>query len=585
MLDDGSLQMIARWLPRQRYKGERNGITSVNSARDTVYDCLILSLVALFSFILYVDSLGFYSDDWGFLMLLSTSNDQSFFGLTQALYSGDSVIRQRPSQVIYLAALYWLFGVDPLGYHLSNGVVLVSSILLFYLIVREFEQPRLLAVSLPLVYALLPHYSTDRFWVAAFQATLSIALYLLSLYANLRALRARPIAVAGWKALGVLSLVVGILAYEVTLPFFLLLNPVLLWYRLRQLGQMPRDGKGAWDKLTLLLIGDLLALAAVILFKISVSVRINTVADYGMHIANLVAGSFRVNFGTYGLGLPYIVWWILQNAFDWEILALSLLLGLVIFGYLFVIAKQPRTDLQDSAFWPKLATLGLFIFGLGYAIFLTSADVWFTSTSLGNRIAIGAALGVAILFVATIGWLCRHLWSRRIRIGAFCLLITSLCLCGFLINNTLAAFWIAAYRQQQAIVQDIRTHFSALPAGTTLILDGVCLEHGGAYIFTGKRDLAGVLIMAYRDRSLWATVISHSPKIEADGLTIETYGTVSYPYSDRLLVYNITSQESARLTDAATTQRYFQSTAFKPERDCPAGFAWNWNAATSPSDS
>lgn len=132
--------------------------------------------------------------------------------------------------------------------------------LLFYITLRELGQPRLLTLTVPLVYVLLPHYSTDRFWIAAFQANLSIALYFLSLYADLRVLQAQAARMWTWKLLSIACLLGSTLAYEVVLPLFLL-NVVLVWYRARKLHGQEGAGRGRpkiWANASTLLVINLL---------------------------------------------------------------------------------------------------------------------------------------------------------------------------------------------------------------------------------------------------------------------------------------------------------------------------------------
>jgi hypothetical protein len=196
-------------------------------------DGLFLTLVVLLSCSLYTSRLGFYSDDWVFLSLLKGTVHHSPAGWYQALYAGDVVIRQRPAQIVYLAMLYGFFGLQPFGYHLANALMLVAGSLFFYLSLRVLQLSRLLALALPLIYILLPNYSTDRFWIAAHQATLSIVFYFISLYADLKAVQDYPLHLRRWKSISILSLVISGLAYEVTLPLFLM-NPLLAWYLARQ---------------------------------------------------------------------------------------------------------------------------------------------------------------------------------------------------------------------------------------------------------------------------------------------------------------------------------------------------------------
>lgn len=543
----------------------------------TLQDCLFLSLVVLLSFILYVTDLGFYRDDWGFLRLLVTAGNESFQEYYRALYAGDIVLRQRPVQMLLLSGLYWLFGLQPLGYHLFNSTVLLLSVVLFYLVLRELKQPRLLALSIPLVYALLPHYSTDRFWIAAYQATLSILLYFLSFYADLRALQARSIQFfCGWRAAALLSLIGSVLAYEVVLPLFLL-NSALFTYWIRLLNS-PLQSKQRRARLTFLLGSNLLALLVVIGFKLATSVRVGIDTDLLSHLINLVVGAVRVNYGAYGLGLPYIIWWIMRHDPNWLILASGGALGLIVFAYLHYVTRRPEDVWPGKTTWLKYVALGLVVFGLGFAIFLFNADVWFTSAGQGNRVAIAAALGVAMSFVGGIGWVTSLLPVARYRRHLFSLLVAFLALSGFLINNTLATFWISAYQQQQAILKDIHEHLPLLPAGSTLILDGTCPEVGPAPVFQSAKDLAGALVISYGDPSLYAIAVTPDLTIGETGIIMRSlsgkdYGT--YPYTERLLLYNYEQKLIYRLVDAGAAHSYFE--LLRPEHPCPPGFAWGWN--------
>jgi hypothetical protein len=248
----------------------------------------------------------------------------------------------------------------------------------------------------------------------------------------------------------------------------------------------------------------------------------------------------------------------------------------LVFFYLHRITNQ-AAEFKARAWLAPIAA-GILIFGLGYAIFVVNTDVWFTSTSLGNRVAIGAAIGIAIVFIGVIGWICSILPMKSGRQTLFCLAVSLLAGTGFLINNVLASYWIKAYTEQQSILNDLKENVPALPVGSTFVLDGVCLEKGGAYLFTGKRDLTSALWMVYGDPSLHATVLASSAKIAENGLSVATYNNNDiYPYGKNLLIYSFSQKKLYSLTDADAARQYFQSTNFVPERDCPPGFAWDWN--------
>ena len=171
--------------------------------RDLLSDGLFLVAIVVGSAALYVTELGFYSDDWAFLGSLATHGDHSSVGPPGG-QDFTPLIRPRPTQVAYQTVLFGLFGLEPVGYHVVNAALLAAMAVLFYAALRELRLPRLVAVAVPAVYALLPHYSTDRFWFASFGYTLSMALYFLSAVADLRALKAGGRSRWAWK--GVLAL-------------------------------------------------------------------------------------------------------------------------------------------------------------------------------------------------------------------------------------------------------------------------------------------------------------------------------------------------------------------------------------------
>jgi hypothetical protein len=535
---------------------------AVHSAALT--DCLFLGSAVLLSLVLYIGDLGFYRDDWGFLRWLYTAPDPSFTGLYRSLYEGDIVIRQRPAQIFLLALLYRLFGLNPLGYHLVNAALLTLTAILFYLVLRRLNQPRFLAVAVPLLYLLLPHYSTDRFWVAAFQAPLSIVLYLLTLYSGLRSLSAEH--PWFWQLLSLLAAAGSLLAYELTLPL-LLLTPLLLSRASLQLAN--RRQAVFW------LTTYYCLLAAIILYKLQISVRVGLTISLLDHLLNLTLGAIRVNYITYGLGLPYIVYWIITHRPEPAVLALAFLTGLFTFVYLRSVL--PTTTWPGRNLWLYYLTAGFILFALGYAIFLFNADVWFTSAGQGNRVAIAAAIGVAFTFVGTIGWLASWLPAPQRR-SVFCLFLAGLSTAGFLINNTLARYWAEAYQEQQRLVAEIQRQFPTLPAGTTLLVDGVCPEIGPAPLFQSAKDLAGALIIAYQQPTLYAIAIPPTVTVTPTGLSLQNaegkdYGF--YPYRTRFILYHQGEEKRYNLNNSTAARDYFQS--HLPHRSCPPGFAWGWN--------
>jgi hypothetical protein len=553
---------------------------AVSQATDRLKDCLFLGLLVVASLVLYVRQLGFYSDDWSFLGYLSLSRDDSVMSLFRSIYS--PWVQMRPTQIFYLALLYRLFGAQPLGYHLTNALVLVLGVALFYLALVELGLPRVYALAVPAIYGLLPHYSTVRFWVAAAHANLSMAFYFLSLFALLRALRAVTWAGWLWWGLALASLAGSVLAYEVFLPLFCI-HLVVLWQRGGRTAISPGD-ELAWGRLALQASGYLMTLIALLGFKALTTVRTGPILE---SLADIVRTAFSMNYSEngyglnylralqisyvdYGLALPQVLATILREGPLAEMLIMAVLLGVSMYGYLSRSSSEVPLEIPGFGRIFQWLGAGLVLFGLGYAIFLTNYNVLFTTTGIGNRTAMAAAVGVAVSMVGGILILCRVL-PGAFRRQLFCLSVATLGASGFLINNHIASYWIDAYRMEQAIIVEVEQAFPSLPAGSTLILDGVCPYRGPAVVFESNWDLAGVLMMRYGDYSLRADVVSPNMRIEADGLYTTIYGDERfYPYGNlfvyhfgRDIVYQLSSYEIALL--------YFQN--FTPDlaNGCPPG--------------
>jgi hypothetical protein len=182
-----------------------------------LHDSLMLFGVVLFSALPYLFGLGFYSDDWAFQAMLDHASGQGVGAIFQQLLTHDASTIVRPVQVVYLVLGFEMFGRHPLPYHLVNTVVLGLAVVFLYLGLKEIRLGRWLAFVVAVVFGLLPHYSTDRFWIASHQATLSMAFAFIGIYALSRSMRLETSNTARWLALAVLALVLSILSYEVAL--------------------------------------------------------------------------------------------------------------------------------------------------------------------------------------------------------------------------------------------------------------------------------------------------------------------------------------------------------------------------------
>jgi hypothetical protein len=550
----------------------------VQASRERVRDVLFLALVSTLPAVFYVSSLGFYLDDYYELEVMSNSHDQSLWGLYTALLSGDPKSHLRPVEYFGLAVLYWLFGTDPLPYHIFLAALVPLCAVALYIVLRKLGQPRFLALGVPILFAAAPHYSSDRFWVVAYSPTASLTLYLISLYCGLRALEARGRSLIGWVTGAVASMLLSVFMYEIALPLFVL-NAVFFWYRARRLGRDP-TAAAAYASVLALTIATKVVLALWVGTETSYSIG-GYQGGLAHHTAYVVSGAMKVNFSTYGVGLPYVLWWIVDSRFSWAVLGASALVGIMTFVYLTRGARElelapQRAGLRWPA-WRELVAAGVLVIALGYAQFVVTGEIYFTSVGIDNRVNIVAALGVAVLAIGLLlraTTFVRPEWRR----AAFSLSVAALAGAGVFVTNTIAGYWGSAYSRQKDVLGRLEGALPQDPSHTTVLLDRICPEIGPGIIFLGHYDLAGALRTAYLDTSLKADVMTDDVTAGRSALVIRTtwLGVTdarSYPYRQRLLIYDWRRAAMTRLPDAAAARTYLAET---PRISCPPrrGFAW-----------
>jgi hypothetical protein len=533
---------------------------------DRAPDVLFVAVVIALSTALYLPRLGFASDDWAFLGSLTTHGDLSAPGRSVehdfAVY-----LRQRPVQMAYQTLLFGAFGPNPIGYHLVNTFVLALMAVLGYLVLREFGVSRRPAVAVAVVYGLLPHYSTDRFWWSAFGYGAAMTLAFASLYADMRALRSRGAALWFWKAAALTALAASGLGFEIALPLLAAALP-LLWYRARRQAEGPLGGRVGRTGAMMFLGCNVVVLAAIVTFKGAVSAGIGVPGSYLHHLARLALGSTATSFGSYGVGLPEATRWAVATV-DGVTLAAGIALASVVGVYLGGLGRRDASIDWSVRTWLKFVAAGLLVFALGYGIFLTNARILFSSSGISNRVAIAAAAGLAMIWVGLAGAVSAAV-PRRWRAVVLALPVAALCLSSFLIVHGLAASWAEAWQRQQALLADIRTRLPTLEPHTTIILDGDCSYIGPAVVFDSNWDLSGALETVYDDPTVRADVVSANLGVGDDGLSTRLYAdhTARYAYSPRLLVFDARDGAFRPLADARAARAWWTS---REEPECPRG--------------
>jgi hypothetical protein len=552
-------------------------------------DSAIIGLVALAS-AAYVGQLGFYSDDWSLLARFHLAANQSFWGFFDAVYTTMANVRMRPLQILYFTAMYDLFRLQPLGYHLVNSGVIALTAVALHVLLRQAGVPRLVSVPVALVYTTSPLYSATRFWFVAAGHNLSILLYLASALAHLQVSGALPRGAVLWGVAGSLLFVASVLTYEIALPLAI----VNLWALLAATGpgiRARQAGRRRWTTvctIAIFLVGCFSAIA----FKLGTTTRLrvseNPISYYKGIVHTAVRWDYTPDFygfnfkqalidafGGFGVGLPLLVNQIVREYPDVIASAAAVMTLVGTAAYLLVTRAHAVEEPASPLTWIGLLVCGGVVFVTGYAIFFMIPIVQFTLTGIGNRANVLAAIGAAMIMVAAVRLLTLQLRPRHVRPGAYALLIAFVCASGVLINTTLGRFWASSYRVQLAALSELRQQFPTLAPGTTVIVDGICPYLGPAIVFESSWDLDGALHIQYADPTLRADVVTPNMRIDADGLSTELYGALDsrYPYGPQLLVYSFRTKDTHVIGDEAAAREYFQTFNPDMDSDCPPGKA------------
>ena len=566
-----------------RYPEAPRAVAAGSAVRSWVkpaLDCAFLGVAVVVSLVVYVWSLGFYLDDYATLWRMSASHDQSLFGLYDAVRPSTG---QRPLQAGIFAFLYRLFGLHPLGYHLFNAALLVSIAVLLYLVLRELRMPRAVCVAIPLVYSMLPHYASERFWLNAFQISHSTAFYLLSLYAAVRAVRASTWTFGAWLVIAIVGIAGSLLSYELAFPLFAL-NLALVWWASRQ----SDEARASRTRVTAMIAVLAVGMVAVGLLK-TASVATHGQNGYGIgfhggaahHYAYLAWGAIKVNFGTYFVAFPYVLWWIFSHRFSAANAGVAAAVGVLAFVYIWPLARAERTVRATTGVWRALVGGGLVALVLGYSTFLAASTFLFRSAGIDNRINAAAALGVAAATVGGIAWVAQRLGPRHgdaVFAGGIALVVAA----GALVIQTLGTFWRQAADQQHTVMAAILADARLIPAGATFILDGACPEVGPTPVFADDADLVAALKIKLGERAPARADVASDGLRAAGGklaLTLrfaDHSDTRTYALNKNLVVYDYAGRRITRLATKAQARSYV---ARRQPSSCPPlrSFAWGFN--------
>jgi hypothetical protein len=543
-------------------------------------DCLFLFGILLLAGLSYVNRLGFYADDWYVWSAFHGASDRSLGGLLRALPLSGSLLEGlgvRPAQTLYQALTYSSFGLHPLPYHLFNTMVLAGIAVLFYASLRELRLPHCITLIVPLVYGFLPHYATDRFWVAAHQAVLSQALFFFGLYAALRAVRTGRKFSLCLRAVSILSFALALLFYEAImgmLPAALLLIGYRIYTNSR--GNLVNRRGLIWPGCGYVLVA-VIFLGSILLYKSRFTNRVNFPFQHSSspHIGDLVwtAVNMTIRFNVlhYGVGLPRVAFALYRfSGLDaWSAIAAGVI-AITVLLYLNWTLKRSQSAFLSNDGALYLIALGLVMFVLDYVPFFVLSSN-FSYDGMSNRVTIASAIGAAFVLAGGAMLLVRATLPAKLQSLSVCGAIAAICALNYVCIASFANCWAKADIEQRGLVSDVRKNVS-LPPGSTLLLDGFCRYVGPAPVFENASDVGGALRIAYQDHTLQADVVSPTLEISDNAIRTTSYGVANrYMYGEGLWLYNARRKLTFQLTNSHVARNYFRTMNPDKNSGCPVG--------------
>lgn len=533
-----------------------------------LYDSIFLALSVFCSSLLYIRGLGLYDDDWGFLTTWTYCSDRSFWGLIKCFYRDNGDASVRPLQNLYVSGLYWLLGPNAFVHHIVDSAVLAFAIVLLYQALSELGFGRISAVAIALIYGMLPHYSTDRFWFAsAAESNQSMAFCFLSFYCAARISRADSKRRWAWMITSTLAMLASLLAYEVAAPLMVLV-PVQIYIGFRRSAQGTERPQRLIARLFFLL--SLASLTLFVVFKLKLQTRVGIHGRFlflrKLDLISQHAASqfFQFNLGKYGFGLTVMAWHAFSCRLGPGVKVVTILFAIAVCSYL-LFATHDLKERPDVRGFAWMTVIGVVLYGLGYSIWATDYTLEFANLGIANRITAAAAVGTAFILVGSLGLMCALLPNAKAARWCFCALVTLFATSGFVVIQGVGSFWVESANQQRMILDDIRVHVGSLPSSSTLLVDGVCIYIGQGLVFLWDGDTASALRVLLHDPSLNGDVINTTASAQELYIYKSTYGfEYRYVYGKNLWLYNYRTKQLIQLSNFEIAQKYFKE--FDPRR-------------------
>jgi hypothetical protein len=317
---------------------------------------------------------GFYSDDWAIQWDWATA------GYSGALSDQFRVLGSKPLLAFALPGAYEVLGTDPAWHHVLAAVLVLTTIALFYLVLRELRFETRDAVPIALLALLFPWATGVRFWPTGSLNNLAILALFAGFLIAMRGLR-----VGGRKGLllhvvAAACYAASVLFYETTTAVAAMLWPAYVWVH----GWRPALPRAAMD---------VSAVGAAAIYSLEntnkdtfgLSEQIGHVPKLLREGADLIAGSL----------LPVE----LPARFPTPLMVV--VVGVAIGVFVLVLLRRGEAKdgaaSQSGAHWVTVAGIALAALALCWAVYIPQAFYTPTFQGIEDRVNVVALFPAAVL--------------------------------------------------------------------------------------------------------------------------------------------------------------------------------------------
>ncbi|MBX9666986.1 MAG: hypothetical protein K2X93_05170, partial [Candidatus Obscuribacterales bacterium] len=447
-----------------------------------------------------------------------------------------------PLEALHFGTVFYFSGCEPWGWRLSNLVMEIASCFLLYLATARISGSRTLAFTAAVIFALFPVHDSTHYWAVGSCVTLSLMLYLASLWATLKAIGSEK--KLAWFAAAYAAFALSIYGYEPFLPLAAL-NVVAYTTVGNQFNSIAAKLRALFAQSVpyAVIIGSLLVYQRYLVPLISKPALHKIHLDAGL-MANVVwQGLYNISpFATTPFISGHVQNFLLNDGLGGGTIARLLGLLAITSGGLLLTALSDREGATGEGNAKKKGALLLMLIGalaavFSYTIFGLNPEYAPTLTTILNRINTGGAIGYSLLVAGLAGSIiyAGGRWTT-VRATTIYALVGIAAIVFTLVNWNLGKTWEISWAVQKRTFDALHARKDEFATTNSIILLNCPRYVDCAPVFDGTWDFEQMMRIALGRTDINGGVVSERMRLSRDAVQDVTFGFVCAEYPLRGLV-------------------------------------------------